>query len=1257
MNQLNIIEPDDIKRFGAEDLVRLLDLLLRGEARNRLLGKHGIFVPFQINVPDGGRDGKWEAPVEDCEYIPRPLTYYQCKAQVLTDGDCRAELLRSDKAGDIRLKEKVAEVLGKGGAYVFFASHPCVNIDDRIKGARKALADAGRSEPEKDCIEFLDANRIAAWVNMHAAAFAYVCQKTMQFQSVGLRTLAMWAEDPIFRYEFQSNKFLSDQIENLRDWLRQQRHVARISGPSGLGKTRLGFEVFNCKTVGDNNIRTTLAASVAYTDVQFYGEDVFGWIDQICLFGLSGIIVVDNCSREWHQRLSSVVTRSTSRLSLLTLDYEAEELRTEFLHIPLAPEKLRDVVQKILKSVRELAHLEDAEVNRIADFAQGFAQIAILTAQAGGAVDYKTLNSQGGLAERLLWGRESPDDRARDIIRSLSLFSAIGVSGPVAKQLQFVREELCGGISEYDFNRLTSRFRNSRIIQAAGDYIMVTPAPLAAALAAEWLEYTPDSDFVRLLPTIDAAGLTRPFTDQLKLLDFSEKAAALCSRLLGPSGPLSSAEVLNSSVGSQIFRALSELNPLVATESLYRVYLHFSPAQMRDVTIGRRDLVWALEKLCWPVETFPKAAEVLMKLAAGENEKWSNNASGHLNQLFHDYLSGTKMPAIQRLPVLRAGLKSSFPEVRNVSIAALGSGLEHNHFMRSSGPEVRGTRLPERDWEPKTYLDIWNYWKEIFLLLRDDILKDDELSTVALETLGNGLGGLLVTPLVTELEGEFRSIADHQSGFWPAARDTLLRTLELVQELPQDQREVIERWLSNVQPKDLEHRLADIVSNPGWHHEKNDDGSYEDVSAKRARELADELASRGTDWLHLLPQLLQGTQQQAWAFGARWAELSEQPRNLIDRCLAELEKIRPEERNPQLVRGMISTLQDRSELNEILNRVANNVELIPLLVPLTTASFITVYYFNRVAKCVVQNLLPADSLRSFAFGSVTRRFADDEFHAQLSKLMKTVPQARPAVLEVIFMHCYGAEPKWSVYRDLLEQLTVSPEVLSMRHDFYHWRDTVKKLVHTKPSEEWIRVLTKAMITEATEGKDSFFVRDTFAEIIGSLLKNYPKVVWPIFEEALQEKKNRYRVVDLLGRGGSRFDDSGSPLWNLPADQFKAWVQAHRDLIPLVLQFMSLYSVDESETGGERFRWHPHALVLIELGEKDSVKQCISSNLLSFGSTGSRVPYLDKRIALIKDLMTTENLDLRAIAESVMRTLEAHKEFEQKRDAEHAAGIY
>jgi hypothetical protein len=117
MNQLNKVGPEHIKQLGAEQLVRLLHLLLHAEAKDRLLAKHGIHVPFQINVPDGGRDGKWDADIGANEYIPKKLTYYQCKAQNLTVGDCRSEILRNDEKDNIRLKEKVEEVLNQGGAY------------------------------------------------------------------------------------------------------------------------------------------------------------------------------------------------------------------------------------------------------------------------------------------------------------------------------------------------------------------------------------------------------------------------------------------------------------------------------------------------------------------------------------------------------------------------------------------------------------------------------------------------------------------------------------------------------------------------------------------------------------------------------------------------------------------------------------------------------------------------------------------------------------------------------------------------------------------------------------------------------------------------------------------------------------------------------------------------------------------------------------------------------------------------------------
>ncbi|HXT13804.1 MAG TPA: hypothetical protein VN873_19805 [Candidatus Angelobacter sp.] len=149
MNQLNRIEPAHIERLTPDQLIRLLNLLLHAEAKERLLAVHGIHVPFQINVPDGGRDGRWVADIGEYEYIPRKISYYQSKAQSLSDSQCRAEILRTDEPGKYVLKEKVQEVLESGGAYVLFSSHPCVKIDERIKACRDALRDAGRVNPEK----------------------------------------------------------------------------------------------------------------------------------------------------------------------------------------------------------------------------------------------------------------------------------------------------------------------------------------------------------------------------------------------------------------------------------------------------------------------------------------------------------------------------------------------------------------------------------------------------------------------------------------------------------------------------------------------------------------------------------------------------------------------------------------------------------------------------------------------------------------------------------------------------------------------------------------------------------------------------------------------------------------------------------------------------------------------------------------------------------------------------------------------------
>ena len=1254
MDQLNEIEPDDIKRLNADQLVRLLHILLHAEARDRLVEKHGIFVPFQINVPDGGRDGRWNAAISECEYIPRNLTYYQCKASYLGNADCRNELLRQDVPGDVQLKEKVAEVLEQGGAYVFFSSHPCVPIDERITASRDALRDAGRQHPENDCIEFLDANHIADWVNLHAAAFAYVCQVTGTRQPVGLRSLAAWGEDPIFRFRFQLNDYLSEHIRSLRKWLAEPRQVARITGPSGLGKTRLGYEVFACPDLGDEQAREALANSVVYTDCQIY-RDVLGWIDQISTFGLSGIVVVDNCPRDWHHELGKMIARTNNKLSLLTLDYVAETVATGYFHVQLLPEKLRDVVPKILKSA--LPNLEESDVSHIAEFAQGFPLIAILTAQAGRALDYNALN-EGKLADRLLWGREAPVQEAREIIRCLALFSVVGVSGGVANQLKFLLAEFFGGLSEYEFNCITRRFREMRIIQPAGDYIMVVPPPLAVSLAAQWLDDAPYEHVLRLVPGIAQNGLTEAFCHRLRQLDCSEKAEALSDRLMEPGAPLASAEVLNSGVGSQIFRALSEVNPLAATECVYRVFAQYSPEQSRLVTDGRRNLVWALEKLCWQAQTFQKATTVLLAFAAGENEKWANNATGHFQQLYHVHLSGTQCPAVDRLPVVKSGLQSGYPEVRKVCVQALGAALEYRLFSRSSGPEVRGTHLPEKDWEPTRYSEIWNYWKEVFQLLRDEITRKGDTLAMALDALGKNLGGILTCHLVSELESDFRVIALAQGGLWPSARESIQHVLTYQPGLHEDHRLIIKRWLNYVQPQDLKNRLVDVISTPSWQHEKDASGQYQDVAAKRASEIADELFQNRIDWLEFLPILLRGEQRQAWTFGARCAELSENPLSLIDRCLQEMSKLPKGEQNPQLVRGMLWAIRERKMVSEVLDRVAADENLRHLLVPLTTAARPSVEDFDRVVKLVESGKLPPGSLQAFAYGSIAP-FSDNNFIGWLGDLIRRVPACRPAVFEIIAVNSLNDAAKWAACRSLIEELVISAEVVDAAdaHLGWEWHENVKRILANEPRGQWICALTTSIVRENARESALLSLHDYFSDIVGFLLGQHYPLAWPILQSGLRDTRTCYHLVHVLGKNLKPFDNPTSPLWNLPVEELRKWAVANGDLVPLVLHFMSLYTVEKNETGGERFRWHPHALMLLEMGKAEDVESCVHANLFSYGSTGSRVPYIQKRIELISDLLEHLNPRIRNMAERLIRNLVADKEAEEKRDASRAAGIW
>jgi hypothetical protein len=184
-------------------------------------------------------------------------------------------------------------------------------------------------------------------------------------------------------------------------------------------------------------------------------------------------------------------------------------------------------------------------------------------------------------------------------------------------------------------------------------------------------------------------------------------------------------------------------------------------------------------------------------------------------------------------------------------------------------------------------------------------------------------------------------------------------------------------------------------------------------------------------------------------------------------------------------------------------------------------------------------------------------------------------------------------------------------------------------------------------------RDSWIDSDYLGEVVSKLFETAPREAWQPFEKAFSEVEiyQQYGLLDFLGQQGSKFDEEvGSPLWSLPDEVFLSWIKSNVDLIPLVLEKISLYTNSSTDERGAGFQWHPYAVELLKAGvDEQKIEQALHANLYSFGSTGSRVPYLEKRLRLLQDLIDCNNSKLKRIGETVAGWL--REEIQQRRREE------
>ena len=570
---------------------------------------------------------------------------------------------------------------------------------------------------------------------------------------------------------FNGSFIWTDGLMELKRRIVNNVSSLRIYGLSGLGKTRMVFESFrdfskenrywycNC-----NESLTTLIKD----KLRFIFESNNNYI-----------VILDNCTKDdakYYTKMRSSCKASNPMITIYNDPNEEEEDFTTYLSLE---KEYDDVVEAIIGRYSKYIKLE--EKVKIKEFAGGIPLMAELLVE--GLRNGRTMGNltDEELMSKLLGVSKDSDDRK--VLQSLSLFDYLGYDGEYHKQIDFIatNKDITSiskddSVIKNDFDELILRFLNRNIIEKIGRYIGIRPTPIALYLISEWLNSCTEDRMLRVIMAIQtspfAGTLTESLSKRFKYLGYNEKAQIVLNQLLSSKSPFSNAEVLNTNLGSRLFRSFVEVNPTAVANCFWRVFGNMQTQELIKIVDGRRNIIWTLEKLAFYKETFEIGAKLLLKFALAENEKIGNNATGQFLNLFHIYLPGTEASLEDRVKIIRLGY--TIEESRSLIIKAISHALKAREFSYFSGAERQGTRKRQH-YHPQSYEEVFDYWENVLAILKEySLLSYDNLNVVC-EIVANSFSEILQFGGAQVILPSIEYYCEVKNNDWDEFRDMLNR--------------------------------------------------------------------------------------------------------------------------------------------------------------------------------------------------------------------------------------------------------------------------------------------------------------------------------------------------------------------------------------------------------------------------------------------------------------------------------------------------
>jgi len=1078
------------------------------------------------------------------------------------------------------------------------------------------------------------------------------------------------------QFAFEETSYVKDLFIELRSNVNTAKTIYRFCGLSGIGKTRILFECFAHKA---ENVAEEVTNKILYVNLNEAREkDVQERIKEMVRKSESRILIVDNCSVDFHNQIVLLIRNEISKLSLITVGTDPEEKSSLFYPggvtrlLILKNDNYKQVVTQIL-ATNFNGKLEEDEQKLLVEFSSGVSFVATLMATNPDRGQYQpgTL-TQENIVRRLL-GPFYTDETSKAVVCACSLFSKLGFSDELAHQLEAIAmhsdifEVDTGKINLNDvddwkktkFKEICKQLLERQLLEKRGRTYTFRPSPLAVRMAEEWWRNCTEKKFERILPVLKEANLVESFCEQFQFLKQVDNAKTIVKNLCD--GFFSSAEVLNTAVGSRLFRSFVYVNPVACSEALYKAHINLPKETLEAMREGRRDLVWALEKLCFRPETFVESAKVLATFAVAENENIANNATGQFLQLYHIQLPGTAANLEARWQIIQFCLNGN-EDFQSLGLRALSSALAVGYFSRTGGAEDQGDPEPLKDY-PATGKEVYSYWQNVVSALDSFASAEGPFRERAVDIIKDKFFGLCVEGAGKLIIPVFSNLINSGKIERLDARRIVQTTVNAPRLFDKDAISALRKLLESLTPKDFEERFQTFVVRPS-HNEYVDDSSEKTLGvglSKKVAELALEFVQQPENWKELSDSFFTDHLAEGYNFGKSISEIISRPdiEKLTGIILDKLKTVPPEGKNISVLIGLLSSYADKSLAISVFNKILQDEELRHISFVIARSVELPEDNLTFLLETAKKGNIPVVLFNEFTYGRGLKHLPHDKAVQILQEIRKLNDDSKVVVFFILSTWIGNDEKLFEEFRTFLREIILedSHNILSKVNssmDVHYYSEIAVKLLTAKKDEELARVVIDVVVQDISTEIQFYSKQNAFYKILSSLKEKYFDIFWNAISKMYSTLEGygiaAYHFKDLLGGHHDYYNQSEGLLFSGDSQKFDTifeWCkqQTGREIY-WIAELLPLYNPDHSSQS----RWHPYALRFInEFGSDRHVLNCISAKLGTYSWVGSVVPMLEGHKALYEELADHPNQVVKQWAQAELREVERRIKWERDRD--------